>query len=177
MAGYKDGDVGDYVFFSEKDAQLARAEEKKIEYLEARIDYSKPEKILHVYEQSIHERIFKTPIGLEYLRKMRTFLLSQKEIDAQRVPHIPVYTPFSGELRDQTEPVKERILAAKEKEVEDKKSRFTVSVVLNILLVIAVCAMFAISLNSENPNIVNYEKNINNKYASWEEEKELDFTD
>jgi hypothetical protein len=105
------------------------------------------------------------------------------------VPHIPVYTPFSGELRDQTEPVKERILAAKEKEVEDKKSRFTVSVVLNILLVIAVCAMFAISLNSENPNIVNYEKNITNKYASWEEEltereqavrekeKELDFTD
>lgn len=189
MAGYKDGVVGDYVFFSEKDAQLAKAEEKKIEYLEARIDYSKPEKILHVYEQSIHERIFKTPVGLEYLKKMRDFLLSQKEIDPETVPHISVYTPFSGELRDPAESVKERIHAAKIQEAETKKSRYTISVILNVLLVLAMCAMFAISLNSENPNIVNYETNLTNKYASWEQEltereqavrekeKELDFTD
>ena len=31
--------VGGYRFFTEKDAQLARAEEQKIEYLEERIDY------------------------------------------------------------------------------------------------------------------------------------------
>ena len=42
--------------------------------------------------------------------------------------------------------------------------------VLNILLVLAVCAMFTIALNSENPNILNYERAVRDKYASWEQE-------
>ncbi len=64
-----------------------------------------------------------------------------------------------------------------------------VSFILNILLVIALCAMFTISLKSDNPNILNYKKNLTNQYASWEQqlterenavrekEKELQFTE
>ena len=43
-------------------------EDMKIEYLEARIDYSRPEVILQIYENAIQERIFKTPVGLFYLK-------------------------------------------------------------------------------------------------------------
>ena len=46
--------VGGYRFYTEKDAQLAATELKKIDYLEERIDYSKPDSILMVYEKSIH---------------------------------------------------------------------------------------------------------------------------
>ena len=60
--------VGDYHFFTEKDAQIARTEEQKIEYLEERMDYSSPESIRYIYEKTIHERIFKTPVGLRYLQ-------------------------------------------------------------------------------------------------------------
>ena len=63
------------------------------------------------------------------------------------------------------------------------------SLILNVLLVIAICAMFAISLKSDNPNILNYKKNLTNQYAAWEQqlterenavrekEKELQFTE
>ena len=37
--------VGGFLFYTEKDAQIARAEEQKIQYLEERIDYSSPERI------------------------------------------------------------------------------------------------------------------------------------
>lgn len=44
------------------------------------------------------------------------------------------------------------------------------SVILNILLAMAVAAMFAIAVNGKSPNILNYEKAITNRYASWEQE-------
>ncbi|MGN0167667.1 MAG: hypothetical protein ACI4AB_06485 [Acetatifactor sp.] len=167
MGENQERSVGGYVFFTEKDAQLARAEEKKIEYLEARIDYSRPESILHVYEKAIHERIFKTPVGLEYLKGLRKFLLEQEEIDPDKVMDIPLYSNFDGEIREQSSPAKTRIQPSPAKK---EHPYFAVSVILNILLVLAICAMFSISLNSNNPNILNYEKNIKNQYAAWEQE-------
>ena len=166
MAENQERSVGGYLFFTDKDAQLARTEEKKIEYLEARIDYSRPESILYVYDKAIHERIFKTPVGLGYLKGMREFLLAQEAIDPAKVMDIPLYSTFDGEIREQPAPVKTRIQPQKKKE----HPYFTLSVILNILLVLAICAMFAISLNSSNPNILNYEKNIKNQYAAWEQE-------
>lgn len=44
------------------------------------------------------------------------------------------------------------------------------SVIINGLLVIAVAAMFYIATTSTNPNILNYEKSLVNKYAYWEQE-------
>lgn len=163
--------VGGYVFFTDRDAQIARAEEKKIEYLEARIDYSKPESILHVYEKSIQERVFKTPIGLEYLKGLREFLLSQESIDAEKVIDIPLYSSYDVEFRNQTKPVKTKIQPSKKKNAEEQRKFYLIiSIILNVLLAAAIYAMFLISLNSENPNVLNYEKNLQNRYAEWEQE-------
>ena len=38
------------------------------------------------------------------------------------------------------------------------------------MLVLAIISMFCISFLSENPNILNYERSITNKYAAWEQE-------
>lgn len=54
--------------------------------------------------------------------------------------------------------------------MKEKKDSFTLSVILNILLGIAVIAMFMITLNSDNPNVLNYEKALTNRYAAWEQE-------
>lgn len=162
--------VGGYLFFTEKDAQLAREEQQKIEYLEERIDYARPERILYVYEQAIQERLFKTPVGLEYMKELQDFLLEQESIGQEKVREIPLYQTFDGEIREKSGPVRERVQAVKRKEKDKLKSQLAVSAILNVLLVLAVCAMFIISLNSENPNIINYEKNIKNRYAAWEQE-------
>ncbi len=164
--------IGGYVFFTEKDAQLAKAEEKRIKYLEDRIDYSKPENILYVYEKSIHERIFRTPVGLEYLRAMRSFLLEQESIDAEGVSPVPFYGTI-GEIADKQAPLENvdaKPLQQKQDKQEKRKAGYTISVILNVLLALAICAMFGISLNSDNPNVLNYEKSLKNKYASWEQE-------
>ena len=162
--------VGGYLFYTEKDAQLARAEEQKIEYLEARIDYSSPESIRYIYEHTIQERLFKTPVGLRYLQKLRDFLLAQPETEPGSIMDIPLYMAFDGELRENANPARERVVPSKKKDRDKEKSRFTLSVILNVLLAAAIAAMFYISYVSEQPNVINYERTLTSKYASWEQE-------
>ena len=169
MADGRNLSVGGYRFYTEKDAQLAATELRKIEYLEARIDYSRPESILAVYEKTLHERIFKTPVGLQYLKGLRDYLLNQPEFDSQRIPEIPLYSTFSGEVREKSNPARNRIKAAGGG-VDREKSRFITSVILNVLLGLAVICMFAITLKSDNPNVLNYERVITNRDAQWEQE-------
>lgn len=168
MADERNLAVGGYRFYTEKDAQLAAAELKKIEYLEARIDYSRPDSILTVYEKAIHERIFKTPIGLQYLKGLRDYLLGQGEMDPGRVPQIPLYITFGGEIREKGNPARNRIKAAGSR--ENGRTGFTVSVILNVLLILAVITMFTVTIRSDSPNVLNYERVITDRYAQWDQE-------
>lgn len=172
MADNEKLSVGGFLFYTERDAQLAAVELKKMEYLEARIDYSRPESVLLVYVKTIHERIFRTPVGFRYLNSLRDFLLKRPEIDPEDVPEIPLFITFSAEAGEQDSPEKNRLESAGVIGTDGKKekSRFLVSVILNILLVLAVIAMFSIALKSSNPNILNYERAITNRYAAWEQE-------
>ena len=51
-----------------------------------------------------------------------------------------------------------------------KSIALPISVITNIGLAAAVIAMFAVALNADQPNILNYENVIQNKYAAWEQE-------
>ena len=160
-----------FSFYTDKDAEMAKLERKKIEYLEARMDYSDPEKILKIYDKAIHDRIFKTPVGLFYLKQIQDYLLAQESIAPEEVAAIPLYQSFVGEVRSEQNPVRNRVKLSNDKEKQEKKAAaFSISVILNLLLSAAVIAMFAIALNANQPNILNYEKAIINRYATWEQE-------
>lgn len=162
--------VGGYLFYTEKDAQAARMELKKIEYLEERIDYSSSESIRYIYEKTIHERVFRTPVGIRYLEKLREYLLSQPQTDPKAVVDIPLYMTFDGELREHSNPARHRVIPSRKRDIDKEKAGFTLSVILNVMLAAAIAAMFYISFYSEQPNIFNYERVITDKYASWEKE-------
>jgi len=169
MADYKKDKryVSGYQFIGEDDADLARQEEKKIAYLEQHMDYNQPNAVLKIYTKAVEERIFKTPIGFDYLRRVQDFLLSCEGITPDMVPPIKLFVNFKPRLRESSNPAKSRVKPPKEKA---KVSPLFVSVMLNIGLVILVMLMFFIAQNSDNPNILNYENMLNNKYASWEQE-------
>ncbi len=161
-------DAGGFSFCTENDGKLAEAEQRKIEYLEARIDYTNAESILRVYDKAIQERIFRTPVGIMYLKKLQDFLLKQPKISRERVRAIPLYEVYSGTQDDAA--VRKEPEKTKDSGHERKKAMLQVSVILNVLLVLAVCFMFIISFFSEQPNIFNYERALEDRYASWEDE-------
>ncbi len=158
-----------YSFYTERDAALAENERRKVEYLEARLDYNQPESILRIYKKAIEERVFKSPVGLLFLKNLQMYLLDQTEINSEEVDAIPLYVSFEGEFREAPSPARSRVKPEAPKP-KKKSAALPVSIILNIGLAIAVVAMFAVALNADQPNILNYENVIQNKYATWEQE-------
>lgn len=157
-----------YAFYSQKDAELATQERKKAEYLKAHMDFSDPESVLRIYKKAVNERIFKTPVGISCLKEIQLYLKGCEGIASEEIPAVPLYVSYENEVRENANPAKNRIQPSATK--EKKKNGYTVSVILNIVLVIAVIAMFVITLNAEHPNILNYERALTNKYSNWEQQ-------
>ncbi|MBD5499320.1 MAG: hypothetical protein HDR11_16490 [Lachnospiraceae bacterium] len=158
--------VEGYLFMNEGDAELARQEKKKIEYLKQHINYSSTESVLRIYKKAIAERIFKTPVGHDFLKAMREQLLQSGQIAEEEVPPVVLFTTYNMRMRQSYSPARQRVKAE-----EEKKAHWPViSLIANLILVLAIIAMFTITLKSDNPNILNYEKNLVNRYAAWEQE-------
>ncbi|MDE6673199.1 MAG: hypothetical protein K2K19_00080 [Acetatifactor sp.] len=150
-----------------QDAALAVKERKQIKYLDTRLDYRYPEQVLVLYERMLRERIFKTPVGMIYLKQLQSFLLEESGIDPDRVPMIPVYTPCTGIPVERERTVRGRETARTEK---SGPVRTRLSVILNVLLAAAVIAMFIMALVSDSPNMLNYRTAILNEYSSWQQD-------
>lgn len=158
-----------YSFHTEEDAALAENEHRKVEYLNARLDYNDPENILRIYKKAIDERIFKSPVGLFFLKSLQRYLINQPGIDSDEVKPIPLYITFENEFREKSSPARNRVKPAPP-EPEKKSPALRISVVLNIGLVAALIAMFVIALNANQPNILNYERVLTDRYATWDQE-------
>jgi hypothetical protein len=161
-------EVDGYRFYTEKDAKLAQLELRKIQYLSNRIDYDRPESVLRVYDKAVSERIFMTPVGIKFLRELREFLLNSPKIPNEKIQPIPMTGSFDNEIRSKSTPAKKRVKPSEKK--DPKSQALAISVMINIVLVVAILAMFVITLNSDQPNVLNYEKAITDKYASWEQQ-------
>ncbi|MCM1308383.1 MAG: hypothetical protein NC223_07270 [Butyrivibrio sp.] len=167
--------VNGYQFEDEKDYEEAANEKKAVKYLEGHINLNDTAKVLQLYNTLIAKNMFRTPIGLEYMRKLRAALQKAPSVK-EELPYVRV--PSSGgvgaEEGKQKDNAKYRAAEAKIKELEARcrkqRSGRRNSVILNIILIIVIIAMFIIAGNSSAPNIVNYERVITDKYSSWKEE-------
>lgn len=158
--------VEGYLFMNEEDAELARQEKKKIEYLKQHINYSSTEGVLRIYKKALAERIFKTPVGHDFLKAMREQLLQSGQLKEEEVPPVVLFTTYNLRMRQTYTPARQHV-----KGKEEKKTHWQViSLIANLILALAVVSMFMITLKSDNPNILNYEKNLVNRYAAWEQE-------
>ncbi len=159
--------VDEFIYTTIEDAKLAAAEKKKIEYLETHMDISDTQKLLLLYEKVNRDRIFKTPVGIKYLEGLRMQLI-ESGVSEESIPFIQLYANYEPRPRERFDStVRERMIQEKKDAV---KKRLRLSLLLNVLLILAVIAMFVITLKSDNPNILNYERTLQNQYAIWEQE-------
>lgn len=179
MAEKADWAVEGFQFGTEKDATLAKGEQIRIEHIESKLDYNNVEMVNAVYKKAIDNRVFKTPVGYVFLKRLQEILRehAQKEpsLDepVEEIPDIPIFGVYS--LRESTNPAVERVKASSKKKPEKKAppkeffSRKT-SIIVNIALLALIVVMFAISFTGTSPTVLNYEAAIQNKYSGWEQE-------
>lgn len=154
-----------FTFQNEEELNLAKEEKKKIAYIESKVNYRDINAILTLYNKLINDSVFKTPIGLMYMKRMYDYLDTKREL-------------FDGELNplpaELTRIGRKRLGQAELDSVADGEKKESivplVSIILNILLVIAIIAMFIITLSADRPNILNYERVLTDQYSSWEQD-------
>ena len=163
--------VEGYRFNSLADAAAAREEKKKQAYIEQNLNFDDPSEVLAIYDKMIANNVFVTPLGFYFLKKIQLFLLASPDIDKSSVSPLPlgsVYTQRAknDEIQTHKNDIMQKRVSAAEKQLSQK---FHISLCVNIILVILILALFFVALDSSNPNILNYETAIQNKYSSWEE--------
>lgn len=165
----KENQVKDYLFLNGQDVLLAKKELEKIEKLEAKMGDADIELLYKVYNKSIENRTFQTPVGMEFMKKLKGILETNPGTPGEVMP-IPVFAAFDTEART-------------DKEAEDKKktsvkaiknaSALKWSLFINGVMVVLIILMFYILTTGDNPNVLNYEHAIINKYSAWEQELDL----
>ena len=161
MADKADWIVDGFQFGTQQDA----------ERLEEKLDYQNYEMVGAVYKKALNNRVFKTPVGYDFLKRLQR-ILQENPLPDEEVASIPVYGVYS--MRESANQTVERIQASrkpvkKEKPKQEFFSRKT-SILVNIGLLVLVIIMFVISTTSANPTVLNYEKVLQNRYVEWDQQ-------
>mgnify|MGYP004669728507 FL=1 len=163
--------VGGYEFATKEEAQLAKDELNAIKYLSQKTNSKDPKQVYSLYNKIIERKLFSTHVGMNYLKNLQTFLYKSDEIPNDKFKPIPINAETQGEInirRERSEFKSElRDMSVK---VAKYKNNFTRVMIINVVLIIIIIAMFVILNTSSNPNIINYEVNIQNKYSQWQEQ-------
>jgi len=168
MANLEELTVDGYIFASNKDAELAKNEIRKIDYIEKHTDMSNLSVAFSLYRKAIEERYFQTPIGHEYLRDIQKALIAAGYSE-QEIPAIPLYTTFARIDLKASETVKKRTTKAQKKENE-WRLKYRNAVIAAVIFAFMVVAMILISYNGTTVNALNYKRAITNQYSQWEQQ-------
>lgn len=163
--------VGGYEFNAKEDAQLAKDELNAIKYVSAKTNTKDPKQVYNLYNKIIERKLFSTQIGMNYLKQLQTFLYKSSEIPNDKIQPIPINADTQEALDKRKEQIEFKSeLRNLSIQVAKYRNNFIRAMVLNIILVIVIIAMFVILKTSSNPNILNYEVTIQNRYAQWQQE-------
>ena len=158
--------VGGFIFGTMADASLAREESDRIRYLDDNMNYANISKVMQLYNRALDTKMFQTPVGWEYLSRLKGILKENGYSDEEIRP-VPLYNVFARE--EEPSKVMDRIKAPVRKKKDVYRRKYAIAVVLIIVLLIMVIVMFVIALRSETPNMLNYRNAIINDYAEWEQ--------
>jgi hypothetical protein len=169
MAENRDYIIDGYIFSTPEDANLALNEKLRVEQIEKKLNYNDSKMVNAVLIKAINKRVFKTPVGYDFLRKLQKAALKNPPED-EEVPDIPVYGVFN--LRDGSIPITKKVTPSTKKPEKPKQEFYNkkTSILINVLLLLLVCVLFVISMTGSSPTILNYEKAIQDRYAQWEKE-------
>ena len=160
--------VNGYSFETQEEYDKALEEKKSIERLMKKVNLDKGELLVALYSGLITQNKLSTVIGLEYLCRLRDLIINKKYAKAADLP--PIQTgSFKAERA-----VGYKLADTKQRLQDEKtqsqryKDRARTLFIFNIALFIVIAVMMYIATTGNNVNILNYERKLVDKYASWD---------
>lgn len=162
--------VRGFRFSALADAKTAEEEYKKMVYISQRMNKDNPEEVLAIYHKMIENGLFVTPVGVDFLMRVREFLVECGSIDPERIRPIETGSLFTQRARNEARAeARPRVTTDLVAENKNLKRKYRIAVAVAVISICLVAAMFMVARSSDNPNIINYKTAIENQYAEWEE--------
>lgn len=163
--------VGGYVFEDEYDYKEAKKEADSVEYIRVKADLSDLNKTIKLYNKLVERQTFRTVIGFDFLKELRSRILAQHIVDESSLPCIRVEK--SGRSRPYSAAISRESENKYREQAKILKSKLRSSRIINAFLILIIAAMIVITLFArKNNSYTNIENEIVNKYAAWAEELE-----
>ncbi len=205
--------VNGFAFTDRETAQKAVKEAESIKYIKEKLDMENPRMVLEMYRKLTKEQVFRTPVGLVFLKQLQDCLARKPEFKMEnlepiRAASLPKPQPgspagavppvgaagashlgrgqqgasdefgseelaewYEGQIEEEKQ--KRRAAELKQRRAEERlkgrRGMLRFSIAVNIFLLIVAIGMAVITLMDNQPNIINYENKIVDKYAEWEQ--------
>lgn len=162
--------VQGFRFTALADARTAEEEYKKMVYIRQRMNKDNPEEVLAIYDKMIENGLFVTPVGVDFLMRVREYLVESKAIALERIRPIETGSLFTQRARNEARAAaRPRVTTDLVAENNKLKNKYHIALATSIISIILVAVMFVVAKSSDNPNILNYRTAIENQYSDWEE--------
>lgn len=163
--------VNGFAFTNEAEARQAEKEVEGVKFIKEKMDMDKPEAVLEIYNKMVRQKLFETAVGFAYLKDLQEYLQTIPFVNKEDILPVWVEHPIlEEEMRKNYAASRPKQQKAKERYINiDYKNRYRVMRGIAVVLLICVTAMFAISATAGSPTILNYEQELINRYAEWEE--------
>lgn len=156
--------VEGYLFATQKEADEAEKELQGIRYLQKNNNMKDIKVLEQVYCKVLEQGLFHTPVGLNYLKYLQNTMKSRgiEEI-------IPIPVKQSGMDKGTTMSLKRRML-----QLDDVggvyRRKYRICIIVIAVMAVCMAGMLCIAATTNQPNILNYEQKIVDKYEQWEQE-------
>ena len=160
-----------FLFSDEESYQAALKEAKAVEYLKKQMSGKDGKSILKIYNQLLDQNVFHTQIGYTFLHDINVALHRQSKIADSVISPIkvePIVKKEAAPVQVEKEEKPPKVIVKTIGSESVKQNKYLKIVVVVLVLVIA--GMFAITLTSRTPTVLNYETQLQNKYAAWEQQ-------
>lgn len=165
----KEFTVNGFTFGSATDLELAKNELATVKYIDKKIENRSADTILSVYQGAIERKMFRTPVGYSYMHDLQKRMVALG-IAKNDIPGIPLYQVYNNNIAEDIKRSDRDVTVSKKKKRDALRTQNRNLIIAVVIMAVAIVALFVISLNANTPNIINYRNNIQNEYATWEQE-------
>lgn len=170
--GESQNQVNGFIFSTNEDFSRAKEEQEVIDHFKTKVDLSNPNDALKLYNRFIEKNTFLTPVGYLFLRELQESILKTgiiKPEEIQKINYISQNLNTKGEIKEL-----DLLPLNKYKEmVQNLKIKLRNSRIINMFFLVIVIAMIIIAIYSDKTVFTNFENEVIDRYAGWEEELKL----
>lgn len=167
--------VSGIIFNNETEYKMALNDEKNIEYISTKIDFSNTKMITHLYESLLKKKSFKTIVGFIFLKQLYDIIKTDYSMQGQEIQLLDINDYIGADLSkaNQNSGKKNKTVKLKIKnkdEIEKIKGTNRLLIAIICILVMAVFAMFYITMHSDTLTYNRAKNDVINEYEQWNQQ-------